>query len=217
MKKLLLILIICVVSFSYAQEDKWGITAFGGTALPTGSFSDFYNAGYTFSGGLIYDFKFSTRIAVTLGYTKWELNSIKLNDEYIKQGGVGTLNAEAPVRTIPLLLQVKWYGSQGGIKAYALIEGGFYFTKSEFSGTVTNDDSTIARVSKSESINNTGVNLGLGVSINLTRQIEIDVAGKYHIVSITNNYNFTPVNYTNTLSTDQYWSFTAGINIILIE
>jgi opacity protein-like surface antigen len=128
-----------------------------------------------------------------------------------------SFKGEAPVRAIPLLLQVKWYGTNEGIKPYALIEGGFYFSKSEFTGEVFEADTLAGNISGSNSSTNTGITLGLGLSFDLFENAELDVAGRYHIVSLNNSYNFVPVNLGSTISSEQYWSVTAGINIILIE
>ena len=203
--------------FSFAQENVWGITAYGGTAIPTSGFADFYNSGYTFSGGAIYSFKFSTRIAITLGYSRWALDEDAFNNALQSDSLNVSFKGEAPVRVIPLLLQVKWYGTNEGIKPYALIEGGFYFLKSEFSGQVFSSDSLAGNISGSNSSTNTGITLGLGISFNVIKNVELDVAGRYHIVSLNNSYNFVPVNLGSTISSDQYWSVTAGLNIILIE
>jgi opacity protein-like surface antigen len=128
-----------------------------------------------------------------------------------------SFKGEAPVRVIPLLLQVKWYGTSEGVQPYALIEGGFYFLKSEFSGQVFSSDSLAGNISGSNSSTNTGINLGLGLSFDIFKNVELDVAGRYHIVSLNNSYNFIPVNLGSTITSDQYWSVTAGLNIILIE
>ena len=192
-----------------------GLTANGGLAIPTGDFSNYYDNGYTFSAGAIYDFKFSTRLAITLGYTRWELNQQEFNRS-LEQDSV-RFEGTAPISTIPLLLQLKWYGTQERLKFYALIEGGFYFNSSEFSGDVFVADTLIGSISGKESSTNTGINLGLGISFNVSENIEFDLAGKYHIVSVNNSYSFTNTNQSSTINSDQYWSLTAGISIILIE
>jgi opacity protein-like surface antigen len=201
-KYLLLLLAFISSSTLLAQEyGKWGITAYGAAAIPTG---DFYNTGYGGAAGIVYDFKYNTRFALTIGYTKWEVDEAKVNKDYQEDGGIGTLNIEAPVRIIPILIQARWYATREKINLYALIEFGFYFTKSEVSGTVTDNDSTLAQFSGKQSNTNTGVNLGLGVTFEIADNIEIDLAGRYHIVS-TNNV----------LETEQFWSFAAGINVIV--
>ena len=218
MKRIIVLFLFFVFSISiFAQENVWGITAYGGTAIPTGGFADFYNSGYTFSGGAIYSFKFSTRIAITLGYSRWALDEDAFNNALQSDSLNVSFKGEAPVRVIPLLLQVKWYGTNEGVKPYALIEGGFYFLKSEFSGQVFSSDSLAGNISGSNSSTNTGITLGLGLSYDLFNNVELDIAGRYHIVSLNNSYNFVPVNLGSNISSDQYWSVTAGINIILIE
>jgi len=216
MKKYFLLLIIITTTISInAQENRWGITAFGGLAIPTGGFSDFYNNGYTFSAGAIYDFKFSTRVAFTIGYTAWDLNQ----DEFNKSLAQDSVRFEgtAPVSTIPLLLQIKWYGTQEKLKLYGLIEAGFYFTKSEFSGDVFLADTLIGTISGKESGTNTGINLGIGLTYNLSENIEIDFATRYHIVSVKNTYNFSGITQSGNINSNQYWSLTAGVNIILFD
>lgn len=217
MKKLIVLIYFFLFSiFNLAQENVWGITAYGGTAIPTGGFADIYNSGYTFSGGAIYSFKFNTRIAVVLGYTRWALDESAFNNALPDSLNI-SYKGEAPVRVIPLLLQVKWFGTSEGVKPYALIEGGFYFIKSEFNGEVFQADTLAGNISGSNSSTNTGITLGLGLSFDLLNNVELDVAGRYHIVSLNNSYNFVPVNLGSTISSDQYWSVTAGLNIILIE
>lgn len=199
----------------YSQEDRWGLTVNGGLAIPTGDFSNYYDNGYTFSAGAIYDFKFSTRLSIILGYTRWELNQNEFNRS-LEQDSV-RFEGTAPISTIPLLLQLKWYGTQERLKLYALIEGGFYFNRSEFSGNVFVADTLIGSISGKESSTNTGINLGLGLSFSISENIEFDFTGKYHIVSVNNSYNFTNTNQSATINSDQFWSLTAGISIILIE
>ena len=152
MKKLFLVVfVLCISISSLAQENVWGITAYGGTAIPTAGFADFYNNGYTLNGGAIYSFKFNTRIAVTLGYSRWELDEASFNNALHSDSLNISFNGEAPVRVIPLQLQIKWYGTNEGIKPYALIEGGFYFVKSEFNGEVFQADTLAGNISGSNS------------------------------------------------------------------
>jgi len=216
MKKVFIACCLITISFfTYGQENRWGIAAYGGLAIPTGNFSNFYDNGYTIAGGVIYNFKFSTRLSVTLGYTGWELN----NDEFNKSLEQDSVRFEgtAPIRTIPLLLQIKWYGTEEKLKLYGLIEAGFYFTKSQFSGDVFVADTLTGKISGKQSSTNTGLNLGIGVTYNISEKFEIDIAGRYHIVSFKNTYNFSNVGQTNTINSDQYWSITAGINVLLFE
>jgi opacity protein-like surface antigen len=218
MKKIFLVLLVAAFSVSsFAQENVWGVTAYGGSAIPTAGFADFYKNGYTFSGGAIYSYKFNTRISVTLGYSRWELDEASFNNALQTDSMNISFNGEAPVRAIPLQLQIKWYGTNEGIKPYALIEGGFYFIKSEFKGEVFQADTLAGSISGSNTSTNTGITLGLGLSYDLFKNVELDVAGRYHIVAINNSYNFVPVNISSNINSDQYWSLTAGVNIILIE
>ena len=214
-KKLVLIFLFLLTSFIHGQEDRWGITAYGGLAIPTGEFGNSYDNGYTFAAGAIYDFKFSTRVAVTIGNSAWDLNKDDFNKS-LEQDSV-KFEGTAPVRTIPLLLQIKWFGTQEKLKLYGLIEAGFYFTKSEFSGDVFIADTLVGRISGKESSTNTGINLGIGLTYNLSERFEIDIAGKYHIVSFKNKYSFSSISQANTINSDQYWSIQAGINILLFE
>ena len=218
MKTLIIVLLSFLFTNSlFPQDGRWGITAYGGIAIPSGDFATIYDNGFTVHGGMIYDLKFSTRIAVVLGYTRWALNEQAFNELLQESGSEAIYTGTAPLRTIPLLLQIKWYANQETAKIYGLIEGGLYFTKFEFSGNVTIPDSSSQNVSGSESAINTGIVLGLGVTIDLAENLEFYIAGRYNIVSLASNYGLIPVNYGNIVTTDQFWSVTAGINIILLE
>ncbi len=214
MKKLIYILII-TSSVLFAQDySNFGITAYGGSAYPSGNFDDFYNNGYGGAAGIMFDFKFSTRFALTVGYTRWEVDNAAVQQEYEKIGGEGTLNLDAPVRVIPVLLQARWFASRGGMNLYALVEFGFYFIKSEVSGSVTQDDTVVSQFSGKSSNTATGINLGLGLTFQVSSSVELDIAGRYHIVSSTNIYSFAPTGSSSILATDQYWSVMGGLNYL---
>lgn len=216
MKKVFTVLfLLWLSSLNYGQENTWGITAYGGLAIPTQDFGKYYDNGYTFAAGAIYDFKYSTRVAITIGYTAWDLNKDEFNKS-LEQDSI-RFDGTAPVKAIPLLLQIKWFGTQERLKLYGLVEAGFYFTKSEFNGDVFIADTLAGRISGKKSSTNTGINLGIGLTYDLSEKLEIDVSGKYHIVSVKSTYNFSGITQSGSINSDQYWSVSAGINIILFD
>lgn len=120
MKKLfsVLFLIGLLVSVSTAQS-KFGIRIDGGVALPNGDFGDLYKTGFGGTAALSYELSESVELSANTGYLNFSFNDDYLNNLLKELGSNITVDVDAPLSIIPLMIGGRYYFSQSDFKPYA--------------------------------------------------------------------------------------------------
>jgi len=212
------IIIFCLLIFSgtvFSQQADYGFTIKGGANFPTGEFANFYNAGFGAMGGLFYNINTTTRISFIVGYNSWALDLDALNEELHNVGNPGNYDIEAPISSIPILLNVKFFWRKNDkFHPYVVLEGGVYKTSKEVYGRYISEDGESLKLNPTDvSTTDGSFNAGLGFEYPLNDVITFDVSARYHWVMNEDVYNLGDIGYGTTYSTNNFISLYAGINV----
>ncbi len=211
------ILIFCLVTFSnlmYGQAD-YGFTLKGGVNFPVGDFAKFYNAGIGGFGGFFYNLRPSTRFSFSIGYNSWSLDLDALNEELKNSGNTGSYDVEAPVKTIPIFINVKlFWRDNPNFYPYVVLEGGVYKITRELYGRYISENGESIKVTpRNESYTDGSFNFGIGFEYPINDVITLDVSSRYHMVLQENVYSMGDAGYQSEFSTSNFISLFAGINV----
>lgn len=213
-------LIICFLALSsiiYGQAD-YGFTVKGGVNFPVGDFSKYYNIGFGGFGGLFYNINNTTRIAFSIGYNSWSLDLDALNEELKNSGNTGKYDVDAPITTVPILINVKffWRNSEK-FHPYVVLEGGIYKISRELYGRYIPAEGEPLRLNpENEDVTSGSFNFGIGFEYPINEVITLDVSSRYHLVLNQDEHNFGDAGYGTSYSTNNFISVFAGVNVFFL-
>ena len=112
MKNIFIILVIVLLfSNNSFSQKSYGSDLSATVAIPTGPNSEYSNTGYGVIGGFYYEYASNWRVGLTLGFIRFGANSTELNNYFqtrLPEGTEGSLDIDASVSTIPILLSCKY-------------------------------------------------------------------------------------------------------------
>lgn len=198
----------------YGQAD-YGFTLKGGVNFPVGDFVKYYNAGFGGFGGLFYNINSTTRISFNIGYNSWALDLDALNKDLNNSGNPGKYDIEAPISTIPILINVKFFWRNNKkFYPYVVLEGGVYKTSKEVYGKfIPQDGKSLQVTPRDVSTTDGSFNFGVGFEYPLNEVLTLDVSSRYHLVLNQDVYNLGDIGYGTAYSTNNFISIFAGINV----
>jgi len=213
-------LIICFLGLSsliYGQAD-YGFTIKGGANFPVGDFSKYYSTGFGGFGGLFYNVNKTTRVSFIIGYNSWSVDLDALNEELKNSGNTGRYDVEAPVKTVPILINVKFFWRNNEkFHPYVVLEGGVYKISRELYGRyIPADGESLRLTPQSEDVTDGSLNFGVGFEYPINEVITLDVSSRYHLVLNQDVHNFGDAGYGTSYSTNNFISVFAGINVFFL-
>jgi len=208
---------IIVTFLAVSLQAQFGISAKGGTYIPVGEFTTNYNSGYGGEFTLIYRTNPNFELGITSGYSSYGADEDVLQEriyeeykEIIDNINVdGTIDAESPLSTIPLTLNIKYLFGNKKFKPYFFFEGGifFYEIKTTAKLDVVNGP-TIDIMETTQKDNSTMLGIGGGLQFRITRNLFFDVSAKW---SIMNNIKLVEADVDEEISGSDRTAQTIGI------
>ena len=178
----LTVIVICFLPFSALGQNSVNyLTLKGGIYSPQGDLDD-VNFDTGFNGELSIGRYFHPNFALELsgGYFKSDTSVSGSNDS------LGTFSQEDEIKVIPVTLTGKFVYKSQKWEFFGAVGAGVYFA--DFEGVQISSVKGIVNVDDDDSV--FGVNLGLGVTYDITEVVFIGVEGKY---IITDDAKFTGV------------------------
>jgi len=201
---------LLAVGFCFGQGG-YGTTFAGDVAFPAGVFSESFKTGF----GAHVDFYLETesylRISALLGYTRWGIDNDKINQQYLAQGGTGTLQLDGRMNAFPLLIGVKLLSPPGGFRFYGMLEAGVYFYSGKVTGQKIENGIVTQNIYEQLSKSVPGVNLGVGFLQPVGKEVCLDLALRYHFVQRDTYYKYDVYGNPSAVSTDKYFSLAIGV------
>ena len=217
MKNLKYYTFIVITFLAVSLQAQFGISAKGGTYIPVGEFTTNYNSGYGGEFTLIYRTNPNFELGITSGYSSYGADEDVLQEriyeeykEIIDNINVdGTIDAESPLSTIPLTLNIKYLFGNKKFKPYFFFEGGifFYEIKTTAKLDVVNGP-TIDIMETTQKDNSTMLGIGGGLQFRITRNLFFDVSAKW---SIMNNIKLVEADVDEEISGSDRTAQTIGI------
>jgi hypothetical protein len=189
-------------------QKSYGSQIDASFAVPTGKFAQAFSAGWGISGLMFYDFEESFRMTLGGGYTRWDVDSDGVNEEYQAGGGTGTASASGHAAAIPIMLGLQLI-TPGPVRIFGLAEAGIMITKVEFAATVTTPGGGSSPADETNStITEPAFILGGGGLMPIGETTSLGLTARYHFVK-DSQYAYA----TNlTATTSQYLSISVGLN-----
>jgi hypothetical protein len=220
MKNILTLLLITFLlsSVSFAQKS-YGSDLSATIAIPTGPGSEYSKLGYGAIGGFYYEMESSWRIGLTLGFIRFGVNSIEVNNYFQTLGQEGYIDINGSVSTIPVLLSAKYiFPSASSTKFYAILEGGLYVYWTKVNGKIVYTGTSPGEVliDESEFTSEIGWNFGLGSLFSVSKEVSIDVNVRYHLLrnqgTIKVKYDNNYTNGEETVGSSYFLNIGIGAN-----
>ncbi len=182
--KLILLFIFSTALMTANAQKKFGVGAYAGTSIPTGSFNDYYNPGTSAAISFNYGFKQNVQISIKTGYINWGFDNSSYNDAFIKAGGSGKFNLDVATNAVPLIVNAKYFLGNKIVRPYILISAGVYFLKQEVKGNYTNNNGNkIDLGDDTYSSNETQLGIGAGILIPISKNLFIDANALYGVIN----------------------------------
>ena len=217
MKKINYYAFIVVIFLAVSINAQFGISAKGGAYIPIGEFTTNYNSGYGGEFTLIYRTNPNFELGITSGYSSYGADEDVLNERIYQEYKEiidninldGTIDAEAPLSTIPLTLNIKYLFGNKKFKPYFFFEGGifFYEIKTTAKLDVVNGKSYDITETNQED-NSTMLGIGGGLQFRIARNLFFDVSAKW---SIMNNIKLVEADVNEEVSGANRTAQTIGI------
>lgn len=180
MKKIKLVFLTLLISFSamFAQS-KYSIGVQGTYASATGDMKDLFNNGL---GGLAtFGFNVSDNIqlSATAGYLKFGFNNDYFNEQLKEAGLNTTVDVDASLNVIPLMIGGKYFVSSSNFRPYLAADLGLHIMEITSSKVTIGGQEMEAVGSASET--KAAFDFGVGFLYKLSSNLNLDVNGKFNI------------------------------------
>lgn len=176
---LALALTLATAQAAAGEQFRAGLTA--GTTVPTSDFGEFFSTGISGTGHFAYEINPGIFFTLSAGYARWEVDGQALSDAIIPAIGLPqvSLAAEGSLRSIPLMIGVRYSPLTRGIQPYLALEAGLHLLSLELSGSITTGPNVTPLAPVSDSRSEFGLSAGIGVDIPLARQWLLEVSAMY--------------------------------------
>lgn len=177
MKKIKFTILVLIVAASFiSAQSKVGIGIGGVFASPSGDMGDMFKSGFGGLGSVTYDVSKSLQLSLTTGYMSFGFNNDFFNDQ-LKEAGINvTVDVDATLAIIPIMVGGKYFLSQENFKPYLAAAAGVHISeitaKSVTVGGVTMD--AIQEASETKG----AFEAGVGFLYKLSPKLNLDINGK---------------------------------------
>ncbi len=180
MSRIKLVFLTLLISFSamFAQS-KYSIGVQGTYASATGDMKDLFNNGF---GGLAtFGFNVSDNIqlSATAGYLKFGFNNDYFNEQLKEAGLNTTVDVDASLNVIPLMIGGKYFVSSSNFRPYLAADLGLHIMEITSSKVTIGGQEMEAVGSASET--KAAFDFGVGFLYKLSSNLNLDVNGKFNI------------------------------------
>ena len=164
-------------------EERFRVGVAGGTSLPISDFGKLYNSGFSGTAFFAYELNPGVFVTATVGYNRWELDNQAVNDAVVPVVGVPvTITIDGPLRSIPLMVGLRYSPLPKGIQPYLALEAGIHLLQHDLSGSVTTGPNVTPLPSRSESWSAFGLSAGLGVAVPFSQEWAVELSAMYSSV-----------------------------------
>jgi outer membrane protein W len=176
--KLTALVILISISTMFAQS-KMGVGVNGVFAASSGDMKDLFDTGFGGLASLNYNASESIQLSLTAGYIKFGFNNDYINDQLKEAGSNMTVDVDASLSVIPIMIGGKYFLSSSDFKPYLAADAGVHIME------ITSDKVTVGGQQfdavGSASETKGAFDIGVGFLMKLSPSINLDVNGKLNI------------------------------------
>ncbi len=217
MKKLLVYSFLFIATLINAQSGL-GLNVNAGIASPGGDFGDVYNMGFGGNAGLTYDLNESIQLSASAGYYTFAFNN-EFYSDLLKEAGFNiTVDVDAPISIIPLMVGGKYFFSVSDFKPYVSAIVGLHIIS--VSGNSVNLGGTNFDISQSATETKGAWGIGVGFLYKVAPKIFLNLDAKMNgnAAEVGTSTSFQTGNTTvetTSSSTTTFITVSAGVQIEL--
>jgi hypothetical protein len=192
-------------------QGGYGSTFAGDIAFPIGSFAKSFKTGYGGHADFYWENESYLRISVFLGFTRWQIDNPAVNAQYASMGGIGTYELDGGISAFPILLGVKLLSPEKPLRFYGLLEVGAYLYSGKLTGQKVENGVVTQTIYEEISKSVPGANLGVGFLHALSKEVSLDLCGRYHWVKTNTYYTYDMYGNPTAVATNRYFSVALGV------
>ena len=214
MKKInLFILALLFTGSLISAQSKLGVGINGGYLSSTGDLGDVFNKGFGGTASLTYNLNNNLQFSATTGYLGFTFNNDYFNQQLQDVGYNFTVNLDATMNIIPLMVGGKYFFTESQFKPYVGLDLGLHImTITVPTSTITSNGASTTKSTETKA----GYALGAGFQYSFTDQIALDINAKFngngveiHKSSVKTQGNTTIEESSS--STAAFFSIMAGV------
>lgn len=200
--------LLLLISFTIiSAQTKFNLGANAVYVSSSGDLADLFDTGFGGLASLSYDATDNIQLSVTTGYLNLSFNNDYLNDQ-LKDAGINTtVDVDASMGIIPIMVGGKYFLSLSNFKPYVAADLGVHISKITSEKITIGGQQMDAVASASET--KAAFDLGIGFLYNIAPKINLDVNGKINLngTEIKKESSFSSGNVTTTQSSESSASF----------
>lgn len=217
MKKVFVVLFLFIASLINAQSGL-GLNVSAGIASPGGDFGDVYKMGFGGNAGLTYNLNESLQLSASGGYYTFAFNNEYFSDLLKDAGFNVTVDVDAPISIIPLMVGAKYFFSASDFKPYVSAIVGLHLMS--VSSNSVNVGGLNYNVSKSATETKGAWGVGLGFLYKIAPKVFLNVDAKMNgnsaEVGTSSSFQTGTTTTTSTSSsTTTFVTVSAGVQLEL--
>jgi len=175
------LLALALPAASAAEDFRVGVSA--GASLPISDFGTLFKNGFGAHALFAYEVNPGIFFTASAGYSRWEVDNQAINDAIVPVIGLPVeFTVDAPLRTIPLMIGIRYSPLPKGIQPYLALEAGLHLLALELSGTVTTGPNVTPLPSRSDSWSAFGLAASLGVAVPFAKRWALEISATYSSV-----------------------------------
>jgi outer membrane protein W len=172
-----IIVVLLLLGTVLSAQSKLGLGVNGGYLSSTGDLKDLFKDGFGGVASVTYNLTNSFQLSATTGYFGFSFNNDYINDLLREAGYDKTVNLDATLNLIPIMIGAKYFVGNSQLRPYGCVDLGLHI----MSVTVPNAQITSSGVSTNESTETkAGYAIGVGFLYQLSDKISLDVNAKFN-------------------------------------
>lgn len=180
MYKVKYLIVAILVAFStMTAQSKSALGIQGVYASSTGDLADIFDSGFGGSASFFYNLNDNLQLSATAGYIKFSFNNDYFNDQLKDAGIDATVDVDATLSVIPIMVGARYFLSSSNFKPYLLADAGIHIMEITSSKVTVSGQEFDAVGSASESKG--AFDIGAGFLVNIAPKINLDINGKLNL------------------------------------
>ncbi len=215
--KLSALVLFISISTMFAQS-KMGIGVNGVFAASSGDMKDMFDTGFGGLASLNYNVSDNLQLSLTAGYIKFGFNNDYINDQLKEAGFNATVDIDASLSVIPIMIGGKYFLSSSNFRPYLAADLGLHILE------ITSEKFTVGgqefNAVGSASETKGAFDIGVGFLMKLSPTVNLDVNGKLNInglqIKKEKSYSAGGAYYEESSESNaMYFTIAAGLSFAL--
>ena len=216
MRRILATALLAAASLtSLRADDRFGISAVAGPAIPVRAIKRMFGVGY--GGTVSIDVLLNDNISIVArgGYFRWQFRSDRINSSVAEDGGEPGYDVRGPFQAIPVQLGARLTFDGAFLRPYFGLSGGACFLHWRMTGSTSAPGAPVPSGEFSSTWSEPAMSVDAGFMFVLSSSLTLDVGGTYTAFSNAED-RIEPADFLGTITgvnTASFVAVQAGLNV----